>query len=65
MKIAKDTVVTVHYTLSDAQGNLIEQSREPMVYLHGGYHNTLPKIEEALEGPVPEDVIGNVLVKNS
>jgi FKBP-type peptidyl-prolyl cis-trans isomerase SlyD len=21
-----------------------------MVYLHGGYHNTLPKIEEALEG---------------
>ena len=23
---------------------------EPMVYLHGGYHNTLPKIEEALNG---------------
>jgi FKBP-type peptidyl-prolyl cis-trans isomerase SlyD len=50
MKIAKDTVVTVHYTLSDAQGNLIEESREPMVYLHGGYENTLPKIEEALDG---------------
>lgn len=50
MKIAKNTVVTLHYTLSDAQGNLIEKSREPMVYLHGGYHNTLPKIEEALEG---------------
>lgn len=50
MKIAKNTVVTVHYTLSDAQGNLIEEGREPMVYLHGGYENTLPKIEEALEG---------------
>lgn len=50
MKIAKNTVVTVHYTLSDAQGNLIEESSEPMVYLHGGYENTLPKIEEALEG---------------
>lgn len=50
MKIAKNTVVTVHYKLSDAQGNLIEESREPMVYLHGGYENTLPKIEEALEG---------------
>lgn len=49
MKIAKNTVVTVHYKLSDAQGNLIEESREPMVYLHGGYENTLPKIEEALE----------------
>lgn len=50
MKIAKNTVVSLHYTLSDAQGNLIEESREPMVYLHGGYENTLPKIEEELEG---------------
>lgn len=50
MKIAKNTVVTVQYKLSDAQGNLIEDGREPMVYLHGGYENTLPKIEEALEG---------------
>jgi len=50
MKIAKNTVVTLNYKLSDAQGNLIEESREPMVYLHGGYENTLPKIEEALEG---------------
>jgi FKBP-type peptidyl-prolyl cis-trans isomerase SlyD len=50
MKITKNTVVTVHYELSDAQGNLIEDSKEPMVYLHGGYENTLPKIEEALDG---------------
>ncbi len=50
MKIAKNTVVSVNYKLSDAQNNLIEQSSEPMVYLHGGYQNTLPKIEEALDG---------------
>ena len=50
MKIEKNTVVTVHYTLSDAQGNLIEESRDPMVYLHGDYENTLPKIEAALDG---------------
>lgn len=50
MKIAKNTVVSVNYKLSDAQGELIEASREPMVYLHGGYENTLPKIEEALDG---------------
>ncbi len=50
MKIAKNTVVTVRYTLSDAQNNLLEDGREPMVYLHGGYENTLPKIEEALDG---------------
>ena len=50
MKIAKNTVVTVRYKLSDAQGNLIEDGSEPMVYLHGGYENTLPAIESALDG---------------
>ncbi len=50
MKIAKNTVVTVKYKLSDAQNNLIEDGKEPMVYLHGGYENTLPKIEEELDG---------------
>lgn len=50
MKITKDTVVTLQYKVADAAGKLIEQSKDPMVYLHGGYNNTLPKIEEALEG---------------
>jgi FKBP-type peptidyl-prolyl cis-trans isomerase SlyD len=50
MKIAKNSVVTVNYKLSDAQNNLIEDGRQPMVYLHGGYENTLPKIEEELDG---------------
>lgn len=50
MQIAKNTVVSVNYTLSDTVGNQIEKSQEPMTYLHGGYDNTLPKIEEALEG---------------
>lgn len=50
MKIAKNTVVTVNYKLSDAQDNLIEDGSEPMVYLHGDYENTLPKIEEELDG---------------
>jgi len=69
MKIAKNTVVTLHYKLSDGQGNLIEESSEPMVYLHGGYENTLPKIEEALDGKEtgyqtslqvePEDAFGD------
>jgi FKBP-type peptidyl-prolyl cis-trans isomerase SlyD len=50
MKIEKNTAVTLRFKLSDAQGKLIEDNKEPMVYLHGGYGNTLPKIEEALEG---------------
>ena len=50
MKIEKNTAVTLRLKVSDATGKLIEENKEPMVYLHGGYGNTLPKIEEALEG---------------
>lgn len=69
MKIGKNSVVTARYTLKDAQDNLIEESQEPMVYLHGGYDNVFPKIEEALEGKEkgystviqlnPEDAFGD------
>jgi FKBP-type peptidyl-prolyl cis-trans isomerase SlyD len=69
MKIAKNSVVTVQYKLSDAQDNLIEDGSQPMVYLHGGYENTLPKIEEELDGKEtgyattlqiePEDAFGD------
>ena len=53
MKIEKNTAVTLRFKLSDAQGKLIEENKDPMVYLHGGYGNTLPKIEEALQGQEP------------
>ena len=50
MKIDKNTAVTLQFKVTDAQGKLIEDGKEPSVYLHGGYGNTLPKIEVALEG---------------
>jgi FKBP-type peptidyl-prolyl cis-trans isomerase SlyD len=50
MKITKDTVVTLRYKVANAQGQLVDQSQNPMVYLHGGYDNTFPKIEAALDG---------------
>ena len=53
MKIEKNTAVTLRFKVSDIQGKLVEESNEPMVYLHGGYGNTLPKLEEALEGQLP------------
>ena len=53
MKIEKDTVVSLRYKVAEANGKLIEESKEPMVYLHGGYDNTLPKIEAALAGQEP------------
>ena len=53
MKIEKNTAVTLRFEVSSAEGKLIEESADPMVYLHGSYGNTLPKIEEALEGQLP------------
>ena len=50
MHITKNTVVTMTFKVTDAQGKLLEDGREPRAYLHGGYGNTLPRIEEALEG---------------
>ncbi|WP_372662994.1 peptidylprolyl isomerase [Hydrogenophaga sp.] len=50
MKIAKDTVVTLTFRATDAKGKVLEDGTEPRAYLHGGYNNTLPGIEKALEG---------------
>ena len=51
MKIAKNTVVTLSMHVTDAQNNFIEQtSGEGFTYLHGGYDDFFPKIEEQLEG---------------
>ena len=50
MKITKDTVVTLSFRATDAQGKVLEDGKEPRAYLHGGYGNTLVGIENALEG---------------
>ena len=50
IKIGKDSVVTLQYKVADAQGKLLEPGANPMTYLHGGYENTLPRIEAALDG---------------
>ena len=50
MKIEKNTVVSLRYKLTDAQNNVIEEPDTPMVYLHGGYEGTFPKIESLLDG---------------
>lgn len=52
MKIAKDRIVEVGYTLEDmGTGDLVESTREgePLVYLHG-HNQIVPAIERALAG---------------
>lgn len=50
MQIAKNTVVTLAYRVTDSDGNLVDDGQHPIVYLHGGYDGIFPTIEEALEG---------------
>jgi len=50
MEIKMNTVVNMTYELKDPDGNLLESSSEPVTYLHGGYDNIFPKVEEAMHG---------------
>ena len=50
MKISQDSAVTLHYQVATLQGKVLEQSKDPIAYLHGGYGNLFPKVEEALLG---------------
>ena len=51
MKIAKESVVSFHFTLKDSDGKTIETSvgNDPLVYLHGS-GGIVPGLEEALNG---------------
>jgi len=68
MKIDQGALVSLDVTLYDAQGNLLEHSDEPLVYLHG-HDDIFPRIEAALLGKEvgarvalqlePEDAFGD------
>lgn len=58
MKIKKDTVVAIDYTLTDKDGDVMDSSkgREPLTYIHGN-GNLIPGLEKELEGKKPGDSI--------
>ena len=51
MTITRDSVVTIHYTLKDDDGAVIDSSAagEPLAYLHG-HGNIVPGLERELTG---------------
>ena len=57
MQIAMNTVVTMIYELKDADGKVLESSKDPVAYLHGGYDNIFPKVEEAMHGKKAGDIV--------
>ena len=62
MKIAANKVATLHYTLKDDKGALIESSvgNEPLAYIHG-IGNLIPGLEEKLEGKQAGDKVQAVV----
>lgn len=58
MQISKNSVVTFHYTLKDAEGTVLDSSagREAFAYIHGG-GMIVPGLEEQLEGRVAGDSV--------
>jgi len=56
MNISKDSVVSFHYTLKNAQGEQLESSREgdALTYLHGS-GNIIKGLEKAMEGRAAGD----------
>ncbi len=52
MKVGKDKVVSIHYTLTNDNGDVVDSSLErgePLKYIHG-HGNLIPGMENGLEG---------------
>jgi len=58
MEIAAARVASIHYTLTDDEGRIIDQSREshPLRYFHGA-GNLIPGLEKALAGKRAGDAL--------
>jgi FKBP-type peptidyl-prolyl cis-trans isomerase SlyD len=58
MKIGKEKVVSIHYTLKDNEGTTLDSSvgDQPLLYIHG-IGNLIPGMEEGLDGKVKGDKV--------
>ncbi len=56
MQVAENKVISIHYTLTNDSGNVIDESKEnePLVYLHGA-GNIISGLENALTGKAAGD----------
>jgi FKBP-type peptidyl-prolyl cis-trans isomerase SlyD len=49
MNVFANTVVTLSFKLYDSTNHVIEETDEPVTYLHGGHSGIFPKVEAALD----------------
>lgn len=61
MQIIKDSVVSITYQLANSDGEVLEKTEEPISYLHGGYDNIFPTVEEQLQGKQVGDELTVIL----
>ena len=57
MRIARNTVVTLKYSVTDTDGSSIDEGTAPLVYLHGGYGGIFDRLEEELQGKAVGDAL--------
>lgn len=58
MTIADNKVVSIHYTLTNTEGNVLDKSdgEQPLVYIHGA-NNIIPGLEKALTSKAVGDKV--------
>ena len=57
MQIGQDSVVTLKYSVTDVDGNVVDEGKMPLTYLHGGYFGIFQRIEEELAGKQVGDAL--------
>lgn len=62
MKISNNAVVSIHYTLKNTNGEILDSSEgaDPLDYLHGA-GNIIPGLEKSLEGKEAGDDVSAVV----
>ena len=61
MNIFANTVVSITFKLYDSQNVLLEETPEPIAYLHGGHSGIFPKVERALDAKKAGDRVSVTL----
>jgi len=61
MNVFANTVVTLSFKLYDSSNRLIEETDDPVAYLHGGHSGIFPKVEEALNQKKVGDTVSVTL----
>ncbi len=55
MTVSKNCIVTLDYTVTTTDGQMIDEGKEPLIYVHGGYENIFAPVEKAMEGKTVGD----------